>query len=83
MMVCLGELGDDGEGWDERRKGLKEGEGYSCDDSSEVSNTHTQLLLSSAHSTHNTQSFPLLYMCVCDWSCVRVRESEWLVTQSG
>lgn len=60
-----------------RRKGLGEGEGYGCIEPSEVSNTHTPLLLSLAHSTHNTQSWflPTTFsscICVCVWLCVSV-----------
>lgn len=60
-------------------EGLGEGEGYGCVDPSEVSNTHTQLLLSVAHSTRNTHSpdsckqpFPLVYVCVFGPVCESV-----------
>lgn len=61
------------------------GKGEGCVDPSEVSNSHTQLLLSLAHSTHTTQ--PLLlkkttyfYLCMSVFvqvsACLVLRVSQ-------
>lgn len=73
MMMCFGDS------WKRRdRRGKGEAEGSGCFDPSEVSNTHTQLLLSLAHSTHNTVLAPannLFPLCMCLSVCVPVCES--------
>lgn len=63
MMMCLG-IPE----WEGSRNSQREGEDQGYVDPSEVSTTHTQLLLSLAHSTHNKQSRLLqttFSFCVC------------------